>query len=400
MLNRRFFKTTLLSLLFAVSAALSFALPGTHFPAAVPTTPTLAQTPKGTIKGTVLDAATGEPLVGTTVIIEGTTIGTTSGADGGFTISNITPGGVSIIAQYLGYEVFRQNVIVRSGAEVSVEVSLRSEGISLDDVLVIARIDNESENVLLSGQREAVAAIQSVGAGEMSRKGIGDARAAVAQVSGVSRQEGVKNVFVRGLGDRYNATYLNGFPVPSEDPEYKNIALEFFGSDIIRNIGVGKVFGAANGGDVGGAVIDINSKVLVDRRALSVSLDGGVNSAAANQAEFAVENMTIELRNAYDATKFMQNVLRVRRHAVATVTNSLVKGTGCVENLVNLEGGATGGADVASEISISNELDNEPTKTTIKVNEGLTAGDYANVAVEDGNAGCAASLFAWTGYEF
>jgi len=49
----------------------------------------------------------------------------------------------------------------------------------------------------------------------------------VAQVSGISKQEGVKNVFVRGLGDRYNATLLNGFPIPSEDPEYKNIALEF-----------------------------------------------------------------------------------------------------------------------------------------------------------------------------
>jgi hypothetical protein len=119
-----------------------------------------------------------------------------------------------------------------------------------------------------------------VGAAEMSRKGIGDARAAVAQVSGISRQEGVKNVFVRGLGDRYNATYLNGFPLPSEDPEYKNIALEFFGSDIIQSIGVNKVFTASTGGDVGGAAININSKELFGDRSLSVSVDGGMNSAA------------------------------------------------------------------------------------------------------------------------
>jgi hypothetical protein len=35
-------------------------------------------------------------------------------------------------------------------------------------------------------------------------------------------------VNVRGLGDRYNSTSLNGLPLPSEDPEYKNIALKFF----------------------------------------------------------------------------------------------------------------------------------------------------------------------------
>ncbi len=267
MLKGRFSKRTLLTILFA---ALS--------------TAALAQ--KGTIRGTVLDAGSGQPLAGTTVIIEGTTLGTVTDAEGGFVISNITPGRVVITAQYLGYEVFRQTVGVESDKTTEMRIPLHAEGINLDDVVVVARIDNENENVLLSGQREALAAIQSVGAAEMSRKGIGNARAAVAQVSGISQQEGVKNVFVRGLGDRYNATFLNGFPLPSEDPEYKNIALEFFSSDIIQSIGVSKVFGAANNGDVGGAVIDIRSKELVGDKALSLSLDGGVNSEAVRANRF------------------------------------------------------------------------------------------------------------------
>jgi len=114
-----------------------------------------------------------------------------------------------------------------------------------------------------------------MGARELSRKGISDALSAVANVSGVSRQEGVKNVFVRGLGDRYNATLLNGFPIPSEDPEYKNIALEFFGTDIIQNIDVNKVFSGKSSSDVGGAIININSKELIGDRALALRLLGG-----------------------------------------------------------------------------------------------------------------------------
>ncbi|MDR1671314.1 MAG: TonB-dependent receptor [Alistipes sp.] len=260
-------RKTLFTLLFTIVASAAFAQ-------------------KGTIKGTVLDSVSAEPLIGTTILIEGTTIGTTADENGGFTISNITPGRVVIIAQYLGYEMFRRELMVEADNVVSLRIPLNAEGINLGDVIVIARIDHESENVLLSGQRRAVAAIQAVGAAEMSRKGIGDARAAVAQVSGISRQEGVKNVFVRGLGDRYNATVLNGFPLPGEDPEYKNIALEFFGSDIIQNIGVGKVFTAANNGDVGGAAIDINSKELIGRGSLTVSVDAGFNGAAAGAGNF------------------------------------------------------------------------------------------------------------------
>lgn len=157
---------------------------------------------------------------------------------------------------------------------------MNPDELNLDQVEIVARANRESENILLGEQRKSLFAIQAVGAVELSRKGIADAQAAVAQVSGISKQEGVKNVFVRGLGDRYNATLLNGFPIPSEDPEYKNIALEFFGTDIIQNIGVNKVFSASNVGDVGGAVIDISSKELTEESALAIDLSGGINSTA------------------------------------------------------------------------------------------------------------------------
>ena len=235
---------------------------------------------KGSIRGTVIDAETGEPLVGTAVYIEGTSLGVATDLEGSFTISNITPGKCSIIAYYLGYELFKQVVTVEAGQELAIPIPLRSEGIDIGEVVVVARINRESESALLSGQKESLPATQSIGAVEMSRKGIGDAQAAVAQVSGISKQEGVKNVFVRGLGDRYNATLLNGFPLPSEDPEYKNIALDFFGSDVIRNIDVHKVFDTAVNGDAGGAVIDINTKELVGGSAFSISADAGLNTEA------------------------------------------------------------------------------------------------------------------------
>ncbi len=233
----------------------------------------------GLIKGKIVDSQTQEALIGVSVWIEGTTQGAASDFDGNFVIANLDAGNYSLAISYIGYKSYRrEGVVVRDGQETEIQVQLSPDDLQLDEVEVVARANRESESMLLLEQKQMLLATQAVGAKEMSRKGIGDAQSAVAQVSGISRQEGVKNVFVRGLGDRYNATLLNGFPVSSEDPEYKNIALKFFSSDVIQNIGVNKVFNADNGGDVGGAVINIKSKELFGERAFSAEIEGGLNS--------------------------------------------------------------------------------------------------------------------------
>jgi outer membrane receptor protein involved in Fe transport len=239
----------------------------------------LAQT--GTIKGIIKDAKTNEPLIGASVLVEGTTNGAAADLDGNYVIQNVAAGTHTLIVSYVSYnQITHTGVVVESNSETVLDFEMSSDDITLQEVEVVARVNRESENILLMEQRQALVSTQAVGSRELSRKGIGDARAAVAQISGISRQEGVKNVFVRGLGDRYNATLLNGFPIPSEDPEYKNIALEFFGTDIIQNIGVNKVFSGNSYSDVGGAIIDISSKELLNDQELVLDLSGGLNTAA------------------------------------------------------------------------------------------------------------------------
>lgn len=235
----------------------------------------------GTIKGTIIDASTKEPLIGATVLLVGTSNGAATDLDGNYTISDVNTGNHSLSVSYIAFKpITKSDVIIDATKEMIVNFEMQPDDYALQQVEVVAKVNQESENILLMEQRQALLATQSVGARELSRKGIGNAEAAVAQVSGISKQEGVKNVFVRGLGDRYNATLLNGFPVPSEDPEYKNIDLGFFGTDVIQNIGVNKVFSAQNTGDAGGAVIDISSKELFGDAALKFDLSAGLNSEA------------------------------------------------------------------------------------------------------------------------
>ena len=168
-------------------------------------------------------------------------------------------------------------------------IELEEESVVLGGIEVVASLNRESENFLLLEQKKSVLSRQAVGAKELSRKGVSDAEGAVQKISGISKQEGVKNVFVRGLGDRYNTTMLNGFPIPSEDPEYKNISLSFFDTDVIQSVGVNKVFSASGAGDAAGAVIDIQSKELIGQEMLEVGGSFGLNTQTVSQP-FYIQN--------------------------------------------------------------------------------------------------------------
>ena len=214
-------------------------------------------------------------------MIKGTTIGTTTDENGKYSIK-VEPGNYTIVFSFLGYENAEAAVSVKAGETVTINKVLGSGNYKVEDVVVKGTVGREKETALLVEQKNAIEMKQAIGAQEIARKGINDAAGAVLKTAGVSKTEGVNNVFVRGLGDRYNSTTLNGLPLPSEDPVYKNISLEFFGSNIIKNINVNKTFSAGLYADVAGANIDISSKELDKNSLLSVSVGEGYNTSAMN----------------------------------------------------------------------------------------------------------------------
>lgn len=239
---------------------------------------------QGTIKGLVTDLKTKEPLVGATVMFDGTNTGTVTDFDGNYRIEHITPGTYTIRCSFISYETIRsEKVIIAPGQELTLNFELGESTVEIEDVQVVAQANRRSENMLLLEQKNSVVATQAIGAQEISRKGVSDAEGAVTKVSGISKQEGVKNVFVRGLGDRFNSTSLNGFPVPSEDPEYKNISLDFFASDMIQAIGVSKVFSSKMTGDVGGADINILSRELTWDAEFGIDASVGMNTKTVSE---------------------------------------------------------------------------------------------------------------------
>lgn len=100
-----------------------------------------------------------------------------------------------------------------------------------------------------------------LGAEQISRTGDGDAASALRRVTGLTLVDG-KFIYVRGLGERYSSTQLNGASVPSPDPTRNVIPLDLFPSDIIESLSVQKAFSPSMPASFGGGNVDIRLKTI------------------------------------------------------------------------------------------------------------------------------------------
>jgi hypothetical protein len=198
---------------------------------------------KANIKGKITDKKTGEALIGASVYIEGTTLGTVADFDGNFKISNIpvTQNKIKLTCSFISYKSKTiSDIILEDGKTYTYNFNLEESTVALNDVKVVAKAKRESEVVLLLDQRKSTTIKQSIGAQELANQAVSNAASAATKITGVTKSSGTKGLNVRGLGDRYNSSSLNGLPLPSNNAEFKNIDLEVFGTDIIEYIDVKK----------------------------------------------------------------------------------------------------------------------------------------------------------------
>ena len=233
----------------------------------------------GSLAGKISDLEfNDDPLPFANVILKNTSKGTTTDFDGLFELTNIDPGIYEVEISFVGYETQTITVQIEAGKITEISTGLSATANALSEVIVTTVARRDSEIALLIEQRNALTIKQQIGAEEFSRKGLGDAAAAIVKTTGVSQQEGSGSIFVRGLGDRYNITSYNGLPVPSNDPSTKNIALAIFKTDIVQSISIDKTFDPSNYGDYAGASINIIPKEAT-KNSFTLNVGSGINSS-------------------------------------------------------------------------------------------------------------------------
>ncbi|KQC30973.1 TonB-dependent receptor [Flagellimonas eckloniae] len=239
----------------------------------------------GSIVGKLTDKElNNDPLPFANVIIKGTTNGTTSDFDGLFEITNVEPGTYTLVFSFLGYETLEvPNVLVETGKVTEINAGLGASSVGLDEVVVTTTARKDSEVALLLQQKNALVIQEAISAEALTLKGIDDAAAAVAQISGISKQQGSSNVYVRGLGDRYQNTTMNGLSLPSNDVSKKNIDLDLFSSSIIENVSVSKAYSPTFYGDFAAGNVNVDSKEYTGNGYFEISVGSGINTNASGE---------------------------------------------------------------------------------------------------------------------
>ncbi len=234
---------------------------------------------KGTVKGIITDAdSNNEPLPFANVFIKGSTVGQTTDFDGNYLL-NVDAGKHILVFSFIGYKTLEKQIDVKGKETLIINEKLSVEdGVTLDEIKIESTINRAKVSAILLDQKKAVAIKTTIGAQELENKGISDLATAVTKATGISKQEGSNYIFVRGLGDRYNSTTLNGLPIPSNNPSRKNITLDLFSTDIVQKIDINKIYNGTIYGDFGGANVNIVSKAHVGKPSMEIGIGSGTNS--------------------------------------------------------------------------------------------------------------------------
>ncbi len=233
---------------------------------------------KGKVTGTVVDAQTGDPLVGTNVFFEGTMIGTASDLDGNYTITNVPPGSYDLVLSMIGYaKTVVQDVKVEADEIAKYDIALKPEALESDEVVVMAELIRNTESALLKERQKAVAVSDAISAEAISRTGSGDAAEAMTKVTGASLVDN-KYVYVRGLGDRYSNTLMNGALLPSADPDRNSVSIDVLPSNFLESIVTVKTFTPDQPGSFTGGSVNIRTTTFPERFKLSFSTSTSYNT--------------------------------------------------------------------------------------------------------------------------
>ena len=233
-----------------------------------------------TIKGKVLDASTGEPLVGAIIKLENSKTKTLSRLDGSFSFAKLSGNSFVVLVKFEGYEdTVKQTVTFNGNETKTITFNLKPSSTELTSITLSSDLSKNGEN----GARR-IEKISDPIVNVLSEKAIQllpdiTVANAMQRVSGVSIErsgngEG-RYPIIRGMEKRYINTLVNGIKIPSPDNKNRFIPLDLFPSELLERLEVSKSLIPSMEGDAIGGTINLVMKDAPEKRLLSLNASTG-----------------------------------------------------------------------------------------------------------------------------
>jgi TonB-dependent receptor len=241
--------------------------------------PAGAQSTRGRITGRVLARDTGEGLGFADVLLlpadpAGRRSGTQSNADGTFSLE-APPGSYVLQVRSISYRS-RQvtGVAVVAGRTDRIDVALDSDALEQQEVVVEAQALTGTEGAQLNARRKAAAVGDAVSAEQVRKSSDRDVADVLKRVTGASVVDN-KYVYVRGLGERYSSTSIDGVRVTSPEPAKRVVPLDLIPANLLDHVVVQKTYTADRPGEFGGGDVQVQTKSFPGRRMYGFSFSQG-----------------------------------------------------------------------------------------------------------------------------
>ncbi|HSN52718.1 MAG TPA: TonB-dependent receptor [Woeseiaceae bacterium] len=174
---------------------------------------------------------------------------------------------LTVLASWQGVALGQEEPVIPAPV-----IEEQDAGKGIEEVVVTGRFISSSQQLMNERMNDAFAT-DLLGADTISRLGDSTVAAALRRVPGLSLVQD-KFIYIRGLGERYSSTTLNGAQIPSPDLTRNVIPLNVFPTSIVESLRVQKSYSPAISANFGGGAVDIRTKGIPD--AFTVKLEGGI----------------------------------------------------------------------------------------------------------------------------
>lgn len=239
----------------------------------------------GIVAGVVKDTD-GAVLPGVTVTLAGGSLPeplvTYADGNGSFRFDDLTPGVYTVRAELDGFQPSETSVTLVVDQRLTLEFKLALASLR-ETVEVTAEAPRSSEVALLDQRRQAAVVSDAISREEIARTPDGDAAAVVERLTGITVVDS-KYVYVRGLGDRYSNTTLNGAALPSTEADKRVVPLDLFPSRLLDTINIAKTYTPDKPGEFGAGAVEMSTLDFPPSASLKVSLGGGYEAQTTGSA--------------------------------------------------------------------------------------------------------------------
>jgi len=228
--------------------------------------------PKGSLKGEVFDRETENPIIGATIRIEGTTLGSYTNKEGKFYIKAIPIGKYKLLISAVGYETYKTEIKIIENKDTNIVIKLKSKVLIANEIVITA-------NKKIQTVQEVPISLSIIKGNIFSDKSISTIDEALKYIPSIEVNN--DNISIRGssgfafgIGSRA-IMLIDGFPVLSGDNgDIKSDVIPF---PLIEQIEVIKGAGSAlYGASALGGVINLVTRDAKDRAYVTINSHIGI----------------------------------------------------------------------------------------------------------------------------